>query len=327
MVSFILFLTACATPVSTPTGLDEALKGRHAVPLKMQTNPAGLIIIEDIKIGDKSYRFALDTGATHSAIFEESLQLSAAKFEEARNKLVYGMISSQTRRIAKIPKFELGSIQLLQKPLIILPDREFNFGANEPFDGLIGMDILADYQIYVSPKTSEFILIANEFPVIAPYHWDRIELTENPFRDDQRDLHFMEVRLAGENIAALIDTGAEFSVMNWNSAQYAELKSIKKRLRKEWELQGAIGTFEPSTKVTLERFRSGQKFWKFKEFVVMNFDSLNVLGLSDDPFAIVGMNLFKDESFFIDFDRNYMAVKSGENRRPSFYESIPVRLH
>jgi len=111
-----------------------------------------------------------------------------------------------------------------------------------------------------------------------------------------------------------MDTGAEFSVMNWNSAQYSELKSIKRRLRKEWELQGAIGTFQPISKVTLGRFRSGQKFWDHKDFLVMNFSSLDVLGVSDDPFVIVGMNLFKDDAFFIDFERNFMFIAAHSSK-------------
>jgi len=48
----------------------------------------------------------------------------------------------------------------------------------------------------------------------------------------------------------------------------------------------------------------------------MNFDSLDVLGVSDEPFVILGMNLFQNDTFFIDFERNYMSVEPTKVNKP-----------
>lgn len=104
----------------------------------------------------------------------------------------------------------------------------------DDFDGIIGMDILASYQIYVSPSISEIKLIPNDIAVTLPVAWDRMNLIANPFKNDNRNLHFIEVRVAGKIRPALVDTGAEFSAMNWNSAQYVQVKSLKKRMRNAW---------------------------------------------------------------------------------------------
>ena len=284
----------------------------------MRITEDGLILLDDVKVGENSYSFLLDTGATQSAIFENTFERTGLNVHTNTNKTVYGMVKTEKRQTVEISKFAVGPLEFAQQELIVLPNRDVNFKTTGKYDGLIGMDVLSPYQVYVSPRTSEFKLIPNHKMVTVPATWDRVELLDNPFEGGQWALHFIDVRVAGQIRPALVDTGAEFSAMNWNSAQYQQIKFLKRRLRKEWELQGAVGNFSPIARVVLEEFRSGQKFWRSKEFVVMDFDGLEALGVSDAPLLIAGMNLFEDETFLIDFDRNYIAIKPREDNVQSF---------
>jgi len=65
----------------------------------------------------------------------------------------------------------------------------------------------------------------------------------------------------------------------------------------------------------MELIRSGQKFWDNKDFVIIDFKSLDILGVVDQPFVVVGMNLFREETIFIDFEQNLLAIKPN-NRSP-----------
>jgi len=305
----VFFLSACASRPQTSMALEEALHKNIAISIPMRVTEKGLIVLEDVKIDGSTLNFVLDTGATQSAIFETPLQQLGLELTSNSETMVHGMMQSKQRRIVKIPKLELGPIQFLAKSLIVLDDRASNFEQENKYDGLIGMDILSNYQLYFSPQSNVLRFIPNKFDVFVPTYWERVQLLENPFVKDNRSLHFIEIRVDGRNTAALIDTGAEFSAMNWEAASFVQSKRIRKRLRKTWKLQGAVGTFEPVAKVIMDRLRSGQKFWKDKNFIIMDFKSLDVLGVDDEPFIIVGMNLLAEETIFIDFKRNVLTIK------------------
>lgn len=320
-IASLCFITSCAPKPASVTRLYDILNDNGTISLPMNITEQGLILLENVRVGEKNYSFLLDTGATQSAIFENALERSGLDVQTDANKTVHGIAKIEKRQTIDVLKFEIGPLKFAQQSLIVLPSREIDFEHSAVFGGLIGMDILLPYQIYVSPSTSELKLIPNNKPVTVPASWDRIQLIENPFEGDPWALHFIDVRVAGKNKPALIDTGAEFSAMNWNSAQYQQIRLLKRRLRKEWEVQGAIGTFMPIAKVVLEQFRSGQKFWKSKEFLVMDFEGLEALGVAaDESLLIIGMNLFQDETFLIDFERNYIAIKpTHENLEGGIY--------
>jgi len=308
-IAIICLLGACASQPKMPLELQEALDKKVAISVPMRISEKGLIVFENIEMDGRYLDMVLDTGATQSAIFENASRRLNLDLEPSSQIMVHGMLQSKTRHIVNISKMKIGPIEFLSKPMVILDDRELDIQNIDIHDGLIGMDILADYQIYISPHMNELRLIPNAAKVYVSTYWHRIELKENPFQDDNRQLHFLDIRVNGNNTPAMIDTGAEFSVMNWAAANFSQVKTIRKKLKETWELQGAVGTFRPTAKVKLQRMRSGQKFWRHKEFLVMDFDSLGVLGIGEEPFIIAGMNLLQDQAIFMDFENNFIAMK------------------
>jgi len=230
------------------------------------------------------------------------------------------MIESQNRRIVTLQQMALGPLQYTQKSVIVLDDLKSGLGETETYDGLIGMDILSDYSLIISPSYQELKLMPKEQEIYVPSYWSRIELTQNPFQADGRNLHFLQLRIAGRRTPALLDTGSEFSLLNWSAARFSQVKSIRRRLEKDWQMQGAVGVFKPQAKIRLEYFRGGQKFWADKDFIVMDFESLDILGVADQPFIIAGMNLLAGETIFIDFERNFPAIVSGVTEDDPYWE-------
>jgi len=103
-------------------------------------------------------------------------------------------------------------------------------------------------------------------------------------------------------------------MMNWNTQRFPRLRAVKKRLRQNWEIQGAVGTFKPVTKILSKNARTGQKFWGDHEFLVLDFESLNVLGIDGKPFVIAGIPLFSEAAVLLDFenDKLYFAPDGNE---------------
>jgi len=321
--AMICMLSACASQPKTPVALQEALDKKIAITVPMRITDKGLIVLENIEVDGRSLDMVLDTGATHSAVFENASKRLDLNIDTSGKTLVHGMLKSKPRRIVNFSKVKIGSIELLSKPMVILDERESDFQDMETHDGLIGMDVLADYQIYVSPHTNELRLIPNAAKVYVSTYWRRIKLKENPFQSDNRQLHFIDLRVNGKITPAMIDTGAEFSAMNWAAATFAQAKPIRKKLKEDWKLQGAVGTFRPIAKVKFDRIRSGQKFWRYKEFLIIDFESLDILGIEEEPFIIAGMNLLRDQAIFIDFENDFIAMKPVKDKFEPVFQVAP----
>ena len=312
ILAYAVLLSACAGLPQGELTLEEALVSDRAVSIPMRLNDQGLIVLEDIKVQGKPLNMLLDTGATQSAILRSAEKRFGFKFSSGQDSLVHGMMQSQFQRVVSVPKIDMGPLEFTEKSMIILDDTEAKPSLANSYDGIIGMDILSEFQLYIPRSAERLVLIKNSSPVTISAVWPRIDLTNNPFRSEDRGLHFMDIRVAGQNKTALLDTGASFSAMNWVAANYPQARQMRKRLRRDWEYRGAISEFRPTAKLKLGNFRSGQVFWTDKDFLLVDFESLDVLGISEQPFIIAGMNLFEDTSLFIDFDRDFLALDSAK---------------
>lgn len=313
-----LALTACVTVPEGSLSLKEALQADGVVSLPIQIRKNGIIVLKGIEIGEKKFDFLMDTGATRSAVFVNTVRdIPQAMSSGFVN--VHGLAEIETVEGLKIPDFRLGASHFLNLVVVILPNR-FNDLQTEPFaspyDGLIGMDVLGHFALHIDRKNSVIHLIPNVIKTRIPKHWVRTDLFENPFGVDGKQLHFFTANIAAREVPALLDTGAEMSVVNWNEETYPSLKRFRQRLRESWQIQGAVGEFKPRTQVNLQGFSAGTIMWSNKLFMAMELDNLNVLGLGQDNMILAGVNLLDHSEIFMDFENDILAMrpKKGTSR-------------
>ncbi len=321
----MVFAVLMAGCVSTPKGpllLQEQVEHPSTITLPLINNEAGALVV-NAGLGDGvTGRFLIDTGATLSSIYPDmQRKLGLVPIERTAIR-IHGMIASQLQPVTLMPSLTLGQKQLPPFQIAIIP--RLAKGETSPIikpaihDGIIGMDILSDFHLYIDKPNNVIRLLPLELgPPVMPASWDIVELTRNPFLEDGRQLHFFELRLGNGLTPALLDTGAEFNMMNWNTKRFPRLRAVKKRLRENWEINGAIGKFRPITKILSKNARAGQKFWGDDEFLVLDFESLNVLGIDGKPFVIAGIPMFGQEAVLIDFesDRLYFAPNNKRKER------------
>ena len=309
---FCVGLTACATSLENTLRFSEAQNSEDILSLPIRQQKYGLILVDNIQIERRPLTFIIDTGATRSAIFENALNEIYETTSLSEEITVHGMLESGRRHVATIPDFKLGKRHYKDMPLVVLGDKAAfmrDVEKHDQYDGLIGMDILSDYTLYLSAKDDKLRLIPSNVEVEIPNSWDTVKLVQNPFKSDRHDLHYTTVRIDRQDVKVLIDTGSEFSVMNWSAASFPVVKSHHKRMKKKWELAGANGKFSPAIKLRVEHFESGQKDWFEKDFIIMDLKGLDVLGVGEKPFIIGGVSLFAEETFLFDFKRDVLAFK------------------
>ncbi len=284
-----------------------------ALPVQVMDN--GLLTVP-VRINDaKPVRFMIDTGATRSAIYKSSALELGLPIESEKTVQIHGMIQNERRPEIRASKFVLGNYSVINTPLAILDrPKDEALEIETDLSGILAMDILINYQLIFDHKSKTLHFTKNrKKPLKIPQHWKQIKLTTNPYIDDGRNLRFLEMRMIGSNTSALLDTGSELNIMNWHVAKYPNVRQLRKRLRETWKLTGAIGQFKPRVRAQIKGFRAGQKYWRNQEFIVMDFDSLDILGIKDKPFIIAGVGLINETSFILDFRHNILALSPLED--------------
>lgn len=315
----VLLVAGCASTPQGPLSLQQQIEHPSTITLELLANEAELLVVKAGFPDDSKGRFVIDTGATLSAIYPDVQQRLGLMPLERSSIRIHGMIAAELQPITEMPSLRLEQTTLPPFRIAIIPrgdepknTQRSTFPRN---DGVIGMDILEDYHLYIDKPNAIIRLIPRALgPAVLPYNWDVAELTRNPFLEDGRALHFFQLRLGNALTPALLDTGSQYNMMNWNTQRFPRLRAVKKRLRQNWEIQGAVGTFKPVTKILSKNARTGQKFWGDHEFLVLDFESLNVLGIDGKPFVIAGIPLFSEAAVLMDFenDKLYFAPDGNE---------------
>ena len=312
-----LLLTGCATTPTSVDTLDGLTVQKGVVSIPYSRNNGGLFIVNVELLGTQA-NFLLDTGATRSSIFADFYEKYSMGAKDEGMVNVHGLVNSGTRPLTEIPELKLGALGFEKLVVAILPERiDVSYGPESvKLSGLLGMDIFKNYSLYIEPDTSLIHFIPNNLPrPPLSGKWDQVSLFPNPFSEQDRDLHFFDLRVGNILFPAILDSGAEFSLMNWHVTQIPQIRRLKKRLRKEWEMQGALDKFDPAVKIKVYDMRAGAKFWDKNEFIVMDFDHLEVLGIKDKPIIIAGAQIFEDKRVFMDFEENKIWFES-QPRKP-----------
>ncbi len=178
--------------------------------------PLGNVPIVSVRVNGGVATFLFDTGAERSI-----LSAAAAKrlgvnvyYQYARRMRSLG--SAVSGGDARLRSFDPGGLALNDFHILVgtvsLPSIQ-----GRPIDGLLGADFLDDYEIDLDLARRRIILYAPPpCPITAPA-WSA------PFATiaANRSLHerlFFPVRLDGHSIAALIDTGAQLTTLDSDSA-------------------------------------------------------------------------------------------------------------
>lgn len=311
-------LTGCSSVSSTSKSrpkksLEQTLSSKKIVRLPYKSFGQGVYAVSLPTFTGEDMVFLVDTGATQSAVYKSTVRKIGAENLSDETVTIHGMIDNEDKPIVYFPGLKIGKKTYKNHKMAVLSDMTRSEETRIKPAGLLGMDILSDYRIYVDAEEKVFNLIPRKIPAPQlPGSWRYIALKSNPFQIDEHDLHYMEIRLGHQLLPALLDTGSEASIMNWSVSRFPGLKRARKKIYDDWVLSGAIGEFDPVSRVRVKNFRAGQKFWKAQDFIVMDFDNLDVLGINDQPFIIAGVNLLAERTFYLDFETNQLLIKPDE---------------
>jgi len=256
--------------------------------------------------------FMIDTAASRTSIFDKT-RLRLGLGTNASQHYINGIASSGYRPSSTVETLSFGRQVFNNHKIIILED--WDDGQGERLDGILGMDVLDNLVLAVSHKTATVkISKRSRFSRSKYNRWRKIRLEDNPYPVEKFGLLFTYTQLGDLHIPTLVDTGSNFSAINWMSVKGTAISKERRRLREEWVIQGSIGEFKPRMRVRLEQTHIGGIKLKQHEFLVMNFDDFPVNKYGAYPLVIAGIDLFGGRDFTLDLVNNdlYVAPKSGK---------------
>ena len=305
-------LVACETTTTTEVAEDAPANQGISVPFNTDT---GLFHV-NVQINNEGpYTFILDTGATISSLYEGPRQQLGIEPSGDRRVTVHGVVESQDTPVGLVQSLRIGDLHKENINVALLANR-----VSQPrAAGILGMDIMSDYVLVFDSEQKTLTFVNPDEFTTGPYRrWARIRLNSNPYNEQDFGLLFADITLRRDEIPALIDTGAELTLMNWAAGNIRQLRTALRIEREKWELEGATGTFRPRLLVSFSAILAGNHVWRDKMIYILNYETLEILAGKDDPLIIAGADLFIGRDFVIDIPGKQMFIKhakDGSSRR------------
>lgn len=306
-ISAVLALCALASGCAAPLVLDEE-EALAVIPHRV--SPNGQILVEVLVNDLGPVDFALDTGASISVIFDQTFAKLGLNVVPNDETVIQGMLGSGRFPIADVDRVRIGNETWEGARLAILPG---DTAVSRGIDGILGTDYLGQHAVAYSHVDRTVRLYTQHTVQEATYRgWTAIPLQRLKIGRGDAKAYAIDIVINGQHIPAMVDLGAEMSMMNWRAARAVGV--LYRRPRHKIELSGAIEAEEEAevAKLEVSEVNVADIFWRNREFLIADFPVFEVLGLGSRPIAIVGVDFFNRRDFVIDLVRERLLVKVKE---------------
>ncbi len=284
----------------------------HSQWTSFERTPNGQYTIEVTINGGGPFKFLIDTAASRTSIFNRTrLRLKLDKSGE--KKFINGITASSFRPSTSVDTLEFAGHVFRDHAIIILKDWKNNDALK--IDGILGMDVFSE-MVFAFRHNKSRVKISRrpKFTKSKYRSWRKLKLMDNPYPVEKFGLLFTYTKLGDLRVPTLLDTGSNFSAINWVSVKGTNISKERRRLREKWIIQGSIGEFKPRVRIRLEQTVIGGVRLKNHEFIIMNFDNFPVNNYGKYPLVIAGIDLFEGRDFVLDFpEKNLYIARKPRN--------------
>ena len=264
----------------------------------------GHIIVKTMINDHGPYRFALDTGASISVVFDKTREEAGLELLAGEQVLVHGMIGSGHFPLTTVAELKVGKESWRSGRLASLPGN--NWVPTE-IDGILGVDFLSRYAVGVSAQDRVVRLYPPELVSNRSYGgWHSVPMRKLQVGEGTAFAYSINLEINKVVIPAILDLGAGFNLMNWRAASAIRVKPKGAMSRKV--IYGAVEDARIVAGLDVEKLRVAGLHWRHRTFFISKFSIFEVLDLENKPAAIVGPGFFKDRDFVIDFVRNRLLI-------------------
>ena len=266
---------------------------------------SGRIVVEARVNGQGPFDFALDTGASISAVFDELRSKLELEPIPGVTVIIHGAVASGKFPLLDVGRLEVGREVWPDPRIVSLPDRT---AAGYSIAGVLGIDFLRRYAVGFSNRDRVVRLFPPDLVARRSYRgWASIPLDPEPIGESGAALYFIDIEIDGWEIRALFDLGAGSNMINWPGARM--LSRALPRSRDDELFSGALETTPIVAQLSTQKVTTAGIRWRNEVFSIADLDVFDAFRLRDSPAAILGAGLFMQRDFIIDFARSRLLVR------------------
>ena len=267
----------------------------------------GHIIVGTMINGHGPYRFALDTGASISVVFDKTREQAGLELIAGEQVLIHGMIGSGHFPLTNVVELKVGNESWSNARMASLPS---NSPVPAEIDGILGVDFMRRYAVGVAANDRVVRLYPPELVRDRSYSgWHSIPMRKLQVGEGTAYAYSVNLEINKITIPAILDLGAGFNLMNWRAAKAIRVKPKGAMSRKV--IYGAVEDARIVAELRVEKLGVENLRWRNRTFFISGFSIFEVLDLENQPAAIIGPVFFKNRDFVIDFVRGRLLVRSG----------------
>jgi len=169
--------------------------------------------IISVMLNDKSTKVLFDTGGIWSMITPEAsagLQQRASPVD-----LRLGLQGLPLTKYVKVPSLQIGPAKIPNVEFFVGPE-----GYLQRMDATLGAEWLSQFDVEIDPVKNTASLFSHDHCEGQVVYWPHSDLAVVPFRFAKGEGHVkLTLKLAGEDVKVMIDTGAPESVLNMRAAK------------------------------------------------------------------------------------------------------------
>jgi len=249
--------------------------------------------------GQGPFHFLIDTASSRSLIFEHVRQKLNLTQSQPDRMTVYGINDVADVMPVKPRELRVAGESISNLTMGVLPETE-----SAGPDGILGVDILSRYFVVLDRSTMLFKLLPPEKSSAKSYSdWSEAELLPRPLKKFAIQFWYLKARFNGWTITSLFDLGASMTMMNWGGAE--RLGVHKARYAgfgpPPAMLQDVLGKEAPALRADGLEIRLPGKSWNKQLVIIADAPVFTYFDLDEQPAAIVGLDLLRNNSLAIDF--------------------------
>lgn len=309
--AFIAALFALVGCASRPT-IESVLGADGAFSVETLPRTAYFVIPVSLA-GNDPVPFLLDTASTTLALYPDAADRVDPPASGAE-VLVRGIASVDLRPQTYVAEVAIGPQRYRDVRSVLLRQPR----ARPEIQGLIGLNMLTDHVVHYDADERVLTFVPGErFRARAFESWDTLPVYRSVPGVEARGLVFISMRVGGRWVPAVIDTGSERSFINWDLARRDPvLGMVRRRLRQQWTIEGAVGEFDPVARARFEKLTIGRQEWRDAEVIITELPAFEAEDGFPTPIVILGADFLADQHFVLDLPGNRLFLRP--IREPDF---------
>ena len=273
----------------------------------------GWFTVEGSLNGSGPHDFIVDSGATITSIFANLAERQEFASSPGRTIQLLGLSGAQSMPAYVLGDLEFSGVKLEDHVGVILPDWA---PPNTPPQGVLGLDLLTRYAVHLDIEAKVFRLYAPETELERRRRWTRVKMARFPSSGPAAKLFMVTLKVGPTSMPCVIDLGASGTIFNTPALRQMledQLRNAvhQRGLRDGSRINDVFDISDRVQPVRIGRVKIGGAVWRNKVYVVYDAQIFKDLGYENEPFCLVGADIFAERSAVVDFagERLYIGPR------------------